>query len=236
MSLCNTAALFGTVVADIAFPIAASHRFSFGFRRAKIVCAFTITVVLCFVSATLFAESLQQLLRPGEGADDDPAVIVLATSSFVVNVAAALYFGSINIRTCSCGSGGAAMSILSDLISSAAVVITSLVRLAFQVVWLDPFVSLLISAMIFAITAAEMRGLAMIVLQTIPETFALVEKVRTVAPDDEAAEAAAWMMDEKDVIVSLKFSSVAPEQKNVVIANVQSVMGDAEWTAEIPVA
>jgi cobalt-zinc-cadmium efflux system protein len=236
MSLCNTAALFGTVVADVAFPIAASRRFSFGFRRAKVVCAFAIAVVLCFISATLFAESMQLLLRPGDGAGDDPAVLVLATTSFVVNVAAAIYFGSINIRTCGCASGGAAMSILSDLISSAAVVMTSVVRLGFEVVWLDPFVSLLISAMIFAITAAEIRGIALIVLQTIPETFALVGKVRTAAPDDQAADAAAWMIDEGDVVVSLKFSSVPQEQKNVVLANVRTVMGDAGWTAEVAVA
>jgi cation diffusion facilitator family transporter len=234
-SICNQLALFGTVVADVAFAVPASGRLSFGFHRIRLVCGFGVGCVLCFISATLVIESMQQLISPPDEEDDDSYVIGLAMASFVVNCVAAVYFGSIDLGTCDLNAAGASMTILSDLISSAAVLITSVIRIEFGVAWLDPFASLVISAMVFSITANEMTGVGRVLLQTAPSGFKITEVLRKIAPGDQMAEGRALTLGGTHVVVSMKFGRVGRERAREIVRAIRATVGDTEWTAEIPV-
>jgi cobalt-zinc-cadmium efflux system protein len=194
-----------------------------------------VTVLLCFISSTLVVESVESLLIPSEDEPDDPLVLVLAGASFVVNTSAAVHFGSINCRTWVINAEGASMSILSDLISSAAVVITSWIRLEWGIEWLDPFMSLLISAMIFMITAREMHPMVRILLQEAPNWVRVAEILRSVAPEDHQAKGRAWILDERKAIVTMAFSPMQREQWEGMIEKIEEAVGDTEWTAELPV-
>jgi Co/Zn/Cd efflux system component len=178
-------------------------------------------------------ESVQSLLFSDDDEGEDPLVVILAIASFIVNTSAAGYFGTINLRTCHINAEGASMSILSDLISSAAVVVTSWIRLKFGIAWLDPFMSLLISAMIFTITVNEMIPLVIILLQTAPSFLRIRNFVKKIAPGDSAANGHAWLLDSEQAVVTMAFTPVSFSVQQTMLGRIREVVGECDWSVEL---
>ena len=209
MSMCNCAAIVGSVVADIASRMPPSKRFSYGFKRAKVLCDLAVTVLMCYMCCYLVSTSVESLLGDDdEGADADMWLFYLAIIGFIANLAGAFVLGSIDVTTCGCGADGSALSILADLSGAASVTITSFVRVRFHITFLDPFVSVLISAMIFAMTVNQMRSLIRISLQGLLDTS---DSKLIMMEASEWTSCNAWLMNEDDMVLTMEVEMTSAE-------------------------
>lgn len=210
MSICNCAAIAGSIVADVASRMPPSKQFSYGFKRAKVLCDLAVTVLMCYMCCYLVETSLEEFLGGDEETGDaDMSLFYLAIIGFIANLAGAFVLGGIDVRTCDCGEGGSALSILADLSGSASVTITSFVRVRFHITFLDQFVSLFIAAIIFVMTVNQMRSLICISLQGLLDT---TDSKKIAAEARDLASLNAWLMDDRDMVVTME---VGMEQEEV---------------------
>lgn len=121
-----------------------STRFTYGWRKSSVLAAFLNSVFLLLVTGAIVLESVQRLIHPDEvkGA----IVIGVAAIGIVINTATALMFlsgrkGDMNIRA-------AFQHMAADAIVSLGVVVAGIVIMLTNWLWLDPAISLIISALI----------------------------------------------------------------------------------------
>ena len=165
MSMCNSIAMVGEIIADVASRMKPSKRFSYGFKRGRVVCDFAVTILLIFVSYDMIVQALSSLI---EGADDNrppPILFFISLISLVFNLFGLFFMESFDINECSCGSDGNSMSVISEFMSASAVTASSFLSVYFGINSVDPYVSLLISFMILIISISQMKILFIILSQ-----------------------------------------------------------------------
>lgn len=137
-----------------------SARFTYGWRRSTVLAALANATLLLVVTGAIAWESVLRLLHPAPAAGW--TIVVVAAIGIVVNGATALLFasgrhGDLNVR-------GAFAHMLADALVAAGVVVAGVVIAATGWVWVDPVVSLIVSALIVWGTWSLLReslGLAM---------------------------------------------------------------------------
>ena len=139
--------VLGLVVAWLADHLskrAPSARFTYGLRGSSILAALFNAIFLLVVVGAIGWEALLRLFNPAPVAST--IVIVVAAIGILINGVTAWLFASgrdsdLNIR-------GAYLHMVSDALVSAGVVAAGLVIAATGWMWLDPFTSLVVSALI----------------------------------------------------------------------------------------
>ena len=156
-------------------------RRSYGFRRATILASLLSAILLLLVLGGIAWEALGRLStpRPVSGG----TIIVVAGLGVVINTATALFFVSgrkrdLNIR-------GAYLHMAADAGVSLGVVIAGLAILATGWLWLDPAISLIVSAFILMSTWGLLRDSLNLALDSVPDTIdpAAVEAYLAGLPD-----------------------------------------------------
>ncbi|MFA4662454.1 cation diffusion facilitator family transporter [Pyrococcus kukulkanii] len=114
-----------------------NEKFTFGYRRAEILVAFINSSVLVGVSLFLIVEAYRRFLAPRT--IEVKVMLPVATVGLVANVFSVLLLHehsheSMNIRS-------AYLHLLSDTLSSVAVVLGGLLMLKYNVSWVDPLVT-----------------------------------------------------------------------------------------------
>jgi cobalt-zinc-cadmium efflux system protein len=122
----------------------ASDRHTYGWRKSSILAAFLNALFLMVVTGGIAWEAIQRLMNPGEVAGG--IVIGVAAIGIAINTATALMFMSgrqrdLNIRA-------AFTHMAADAIVSLGVVLAGIGILFTEWLWLDPTLSLVISALI----------------------------------------------------------------------------------------
>ena len=145
---------------------APSARFTYGLRGSSILAAVFNAVFLLLTVGAIFWESLQRLGDPQPVAEK--TVMIVAAIGVVVNGVTAWLFasgskGDINLR-------GAFLHMASDALVSAGVVASGFVILLTGWLWLDPVVSLAISAIIIAGTWGLLRDSLGMSMAGVPRT------------------------------------------------------------------
>ena len=167
-------AWFATVLAKRA----ATERHTYGFRRSTVLAALSNAVLLLVSVGAIAWEAILRLRTPGiVGA---PTIIWVALVGIAVNLGTALMFmsgrkGDLNIR-------GAFVHMAADAAISAGVVVAGLVILFTGWFWLDPVVSLILSAIIIYGTWGLLRESINLSLDAVPEDINLA-KVREYLQD-----------------------------------------------------
>ena len=143
----NLSDIAGLLLAWVATFVASLHpnmRHTFGWQKASIMAAFINAVLLLVAMGSLILESIQRLHSP------EPmqglVVIAVAAIGIVINALAALLFiknehQDLNLRA-------AFLHMISDALVSLGVLISGALYLWFEWSWLDPVLSLAISAII----------------------------------------------------------------------------------------
>lgn len=163
----NLSDVLGLIIAWVATVLARrqpSPRFTYGLRSSSILAALFNAVLLLVVVGAIVVEAVRRLLEPAPVAAG--VVMAVATGGIVVNAVTAWMFasgrkGDINIR-------GAYMHMAADAAVSLGVVIAALVMLYTGWAWLDPLVSIAISAVIVAGTWGLLRDSTSMALHAVP--------------------------------------------------------------------
>jgi cobalt-zinc-cadmium efflux system protein len=117
-----------------------SHKHTFGFKRAEILAAFINSAVLVGVAIYLFYEAIVRFINPQS---IEPGVMgIVAVIGLIGNVIGTILLSkdsknSMNIRS-------AYLHLLSDTISSVAIVVGAILIYYWQIYWVDPLLTILI--------------------------------------------------------------------------------------------
>lgn len=145
--------------------------YSYGYSRFSLLGAFINSMVLIVGSCFILQESIRRIMAPSS--PDARGMLVLAVLGIAVNsfVMWRLRSGStINERVVS-------LHFLEDVLGWAAVLIGSIIMMFVNAPWLDPVLSILISAFILLNVFRNLRRAFRILLQGIPDNVD-VEQVR----------------------------------------------------------
>lgn len=142
-----------------------STRFTYGLRSTSILAALINAALLLFVTGGIAWEALLRFNHPSQV--DGFTVIVVATLGIAINLGTALLFmsgrkGDLNVRA-------AFMHMMGDAVISAGVVIAGAIILFTGWQWLDPAVSLIISALVILGTWGLLRDSINLALHGVPE-------------------------------------------------------------------
>lgn len=118
-----------------------TQKHTFGFKRAEILAALINSAVLVAISFYLFYESAIRFVSPQEVKGG--IMTLVATVGLIANIAGTLLLKqdskkSLNIKS-------AYLHLLSDAVSSAAVILGGLAIYLYSIYWLDPILTILIS-------------------------------------------------------------------------------------------
>ena len=163
----NLSDVLGLVIAWGATALARrrpSLRFTYGLRSSSILAALFNAVFLLVAVGAIAVEAVRRLMDPSPVAAG--VVIAVAAAGIVVNALTAWMFasgrkGDLNIR-------GAYLHMAADAAVSLGVVLAALVMMFTGWAWLDPLVSLVISAVIVAGTWGLLRDSTSMALHAVP--------------------------------------------------------------------
>lgn len=140
-------------------------KYTFGLKRAEIIAAVVNASTLIIISFFLIREAVERLYNPNEIAGG--LMLVVAIFGFIPNVIGAMLLkkGSeknINIRT-------AYFHLLSDAVSSIAIIIGAVFIIYFKVYWIDPILTILIAVYILYQTYKILKESVDILMMSNPE-------------------------------------------------------------------
>lgn len=143
---------------------APSPRFTYGLRSSSILAALFNAVFLLIATGAIAVEAVQRFFQPEAVAGK--TVIVVAAIGIAINFATALLFArgrkdDLNVR-------GAFQHMMADAVVSLGVVIAGFAILATGLNWIDPAVSLVVSAVIVAGTWSLLRDSMKMTLHGVP--------------------------------------------------------------------
>lgn len=141
-----------------------SRRFTYGLRRSSILAALGNAVVLLIVTGGIAWEGIRRLMHPEPSGGS--VIMAVAAIGIVVNGVTAFMFMSgrkddLNIK-------GAFMHMASDALVALGVVIAGGIIFSTGWLWLDPAISLVISAVIVAGTWGLLRDSLNLALDAVP--------------------------------------------------------------------
>ncbi|GER69089.1 cobalt transporter [Weizmannia acidilactici] len=137
---------------------------TYGYKKSSIMAALLNAIILLIAVGAIFLEAVQRFAHPQPVAGK--TVMIVAVIGIVINAATALLFMSgrehdLNIR-------GAFLHMASDALVSLGVVVAGAIILITGWEWLDPVVSILIAAVIFAGTWGLLREAVDLSLDAVP--------------------------------------------------------------------
>lgn len=196
-NLSDTIAIFIAYVAQRIGKRSSNERKTFGYKRIEILAAFFNALVLIGISAFLIFEAIQRFANP------EPIkgllMFIVAAAGLIFNLLAVLilkkYSGSsLNIRS-------AYLHLISDTLSSVAVVIGGILIYFYDVFWLDPIITILISIYIIKETWDVFRHSADILMQSTPRGMDVNQisgKLESIEGISNIHHVHIWGLSEKD--------------------------------------
>ena len=158
-----------------------NKNFTFGFKRAEIIAAVFNASVLIGISIYLFIESYHRFVSPEpiEGG----LMIIVASIGLLANVIGTLLLqkgakGNMNIRA-------AYLHLLSDAVSSVAVIIGGLFIYFYNIYWIDPVLTVLISLYIIKASFTIVKEATMVLMMAAPESLSIPEIEKEILQLDE---------------------------------------------------
>jgi cobalt-zinc-cadmium efflux system protein len=141
--------------------------FSYGYRRFSLLAALINALVLIGGSIVILAVAIPRLFSPE--IPDAPGMLLLALLGIAVNGLAAYRMrggGSLNEQV-------VAWHLIEDVLGWAAVLVASVVLLFWEVPWLDPALSILITLFVLGNVIRNLRRTLVIFLQGVPPSISI---------------------------------------------------------------
>jgi cobalt-zinc-cadmium efflux system protein len=148
-----------------------NERFTFGYKRAEIFAALINTSVLVVISLFLIKEAIHKFINPQH--IEGSIVIIVASIGLIANIIGTLLLKkdskeNINIRS-------SYLHLLSDAFSSLAVIIGGVLIWAYDIYWIDPILTILISLYIIYESYEILKKTVDIFMMKAPNNFSVQE-------------------------------------------------------------
>lgn len=188
------------IISYIAMKIARipkNEKYTFGFKRAEIFAAIINTSVLIIISFFLIKESIDKFIHPQ--AITGNIMVVVASIGLIANVIGTFLLkkdasDSMNIRS-------AYLHLLSDALSSIGVIIGGVLIWVWNIYWVDPILTVLISLYILYESYEIMKNAVDIFMMKSPTDFStqeIVDSINTIDNVDGVHHIHYWMLNEKE--------------------------------------
>lgn len=174
------------------------ERKTFGYKRAEILAAVINSSVLIIISLYLFKEAYIKLIKPE--AVNGLYVIAVAAIALIANIFSVFLLekgthGDMNIKS-------TYLHLLSDALSSLAVIIGGAAIYFFKAYWIDPVLTILIGLYVLKESYEILKKAVNILMQGVPEGFdveKIVEDLKKIELIEDIHHVHLWSLTEKDV-------------------------------------
>lgn len=170
---------------------------TFGYKRIEILAAFFNAMLLIGISVFLVFEAIKRF------SDPEPIkgllMFIVASAGLIFNLLAVLILkkhsgSSLNIRS-------AYLHLLGDTLSSVAVIIGGILIYFFEIIWIDPLITILISIYIIKETWGIFKQSADILMQATPrgiDVHSIIEDLENLEGIDNIHHVHIWGLSDND--------------------------------------
>jgi cobalt-zinc-cadmium efflux system protein len=220
-NLGDSAAIVMAYVASRISCHASNRTKTFGYRRAEILSSYFNSIFLVILSLMLLWEALQRFLHPAP--IDGNLMLIVAIIGLVANVVSALMLHSgsqhsLNIKA-------TYLHILSDALSSIGVILGAILIRQFQIYWVDPVITVLVSLYIGYEAVPLIIESTNILMEAGPKLDydAIRASVLAVPGVMNIHHVHTWMIDEKRVVLTAHINF-----KDEALSEIQPIYGVIE--------
>jgi len=175
-----------------------NQNFTFGFKRAEIIAAVFNASVLVGISIYLFIASYNRFLNPTQ--IEGNLMIIVASIGLFANIIGTFLLkrgakDNLNIKS-------AYFHLLSDAISSVAVIIGGIFIHFYNIYWIDPLLTVLISLYIIKESYSIVKEATLVLMMAAPENISITEIEKSILQLDEIKNihhVHLWRVNDKDV-------------------------------------
>ena len=197
----NFSDVLALLIAYVANRLAEKPRtkeYTFGLKRAEILAALFNSLILVGIGIFLIVEAAHKLFHPEP--IESSWVIWLGILSIVLNTASVLLIKedsheNINIKA-------AYLHLLTDVMTSVAVVIGGILMAFWKVYWVDPLISILIALYLMKSAVSLVKESATILMQFAPQSVDIDKIVHLIESEpeiDNVHHIHIWQLDDKNV-------------------------------------
>lgn len=172
---------------------------TFGYKRAEIIAAFFNTSVLMAVAIFLIYEAYEKLIHPQN--IDSLIVVWLGVLSIFLNALGVLFIKddadhNMNIKA-------AYLHLLSDMLTSIAVVVGGLLMYFYEIYWIDPLVTIIIALYLIVSSWSLMKVSFSVLMQFTPETIEVQDVMNKIKETQNVIENVhhihLWQLDDHSI-------------------------------------
>ncbi len=202
-----------------------NEKYTFGYKRAEILTAVFNASVLIGISIYLFIEAIDRLSNPSN--IDSGLMIWVASIGLVANIAGTLLLKkdashSLNIKS-------AYLHLLSDAISSAGVILGGFAIYFYDILWIDPLLTILISAYIIKESYEIVKESITVLMMATPPNISAGEIESRLQEFDEIKNIHhmhIWRINEKDIHFEahVEVPNVQVSETEKILENIEDVM------------
>jgi cobalt-zinc-cadmium efflux system protein len=200
-ALHNLSDTFATFIAYLATIIGrreANHKKTFGYKRMEILAALTNAVILIVISVFLMKEAWHRWQNPAP--INSMIMLVVGMIGLLANLYAVLILRkdagkSLNVKA-------AYIHLIGDSLSSVVVIIGAVMIQIFQIAWIDPIITVLISIYIIRSGFVILKDSVNILMQSAPDHLDLSQIKLRVEQEPEVLNIHhihAWMLTDQEV-------------------------------------
>lgn len=199
---------------------------TYGYRRAEILSALTNSFILLIIAVFLIGEAIKRLGHPQH--INGRIMMVVAIVGLIANFASAalLHAGShdsLNVKA-------TYLHVLSDALSSVAVIIGGIILTFVNVPWLDPVLTIAVAIYIAYEALPIINQTIKILMQSAPnlDYDAIADDLKQVKGVDDVHHVHAWMIDEHHIIFSahLNCDDLKLSQVEKIYRQVEKILRD----------
>lgn len=164
-NLSDVGAIIISFVAHLISNRRSNNKKTFGYERAETLAAFTNGVVLILISIVLFVEAIERFWQPTEISGG--IMLIVSVIGLLANIISMLVMHqdgqkSLNVRS-------TFIHMMSDALSSVAVVVGAIFIYFWHITWLDPFMTLFVSIFVFYEACGLTKKAANILMESNPD-------------------------------------------------------------------
>lgn len=230
-SLHNLSDVSSVIISYVAHKVSqrsANERNTFGYNRARIMAAFINSTMLLIIVAFLFKEAVERLVSPQS--IDVKIVILIGTIGLVANLLSMFFLrehskGDMNVKS-------AYLHMLSDSLSSVAVILGAVVIYYFKINWLDAILTMAIALYIAKESLEIFLRSVDILMQSAPKNVdidELVSRVKELSDVENIHHVHLWNLDDKTIFleahVNLK-EDISVSKSMVIQKDIEKVLSE----------
>lgn len=204
-----------------------SYKHTFGLKRAEILAAVINASALIVIYAFLFYEAVKRFMNPEE--IEPLTMSIVAAIGLVANIIGTLLLkrdskDSLNIRS-------AYMHLLSDSVSSVAVIFGAIAIALWKINWIDPVLTLLIGIYIVRESYVILSEAIHVLMEGTPpqiDVEKIQEEVEKFSEVDDFHHVHVWMVGENDVHLEahVNITDMKISESNELRARIEKMLDD----------